>query len=194
MSPRRLALASIAVVTVLCIVGVSVLAVAAGGSALAYEVNGKRTSQITVDDQLDDLAHTDATKSVSQTSGSVDSTTTARLLNTNIVVDLLQSAAEKRGVQLTAADRSAGKSAARTSVGNNFDQLPDTYRALLVKLYSYAHALGLNDDTALNAFLSARIAKADVHVNPKYGFWNPRYGVCPPVGCRALAQPSGGAG
>ena len=189
MNRRRLALVSIAVVTVLCIVGVSVLAVAAGGSALAYEVNGARVSQQTVDEQLDGLASTDATKSVSHSSGTVDSTTTARLLNTNIVADLLQGAAEKQGVQLTDADRSAGKAAAQASVGDNFDKLPDTYQALLTKLYSYTNALGLKDDTAINTFLTPRIAKAKVHVNPKYGFWNPRYGVCPPVGCQALAQP-----
>jgi len=48
MSRRRLAFASIAVVTVLCLVGVSVLAVAAGGSALAYEVNGTRSFDLSV--------------------------------------------------------------------------------------------------------------------------------------------------
>jgi hypothetical protein len=184
-------LVSIAVVTVLCLVGVSVLAVAAGGSALAYEVNGARVSQKTVDGQLDDLANTDATKTVSQTPGSVDSTTTARLLNTNVVVDLLQGAAEQRGIALGKADRSAGEAGARASVGDNFDQLPDSYQALLTKLYSYTNALGLTDDTAINDFLTPRIASADVHVNPKYGFWNPRFGVCPPVGCQALSQPSG---
>jgi hypothetical protein len=191
MSTRRLALVSIAVVVVLAVIGVSILAVAAGGSALAYEVNGNRTSQKTVDDQLDDLANTDATKNVSQSPGSVDSTTTARLLNTNIVVDLLQAAAEKRGIQLTDADRSAGETAAQTSVGDSFDQLPDSYQALLTKLYSYTNALGLNDDAAINGFLSGRIANADVHVNPRYGFWNPRFGVCPPIGCQALAQQPG---
>jgi hypothetical protein len=190
MNRRRLAFTSIAVVTVLCVIGVSVLAVAAGGSALAYEVNGSRTSQKTVDGQLDGLANTDATKSVSRSPGAVDSTTTARLLNTNIVVDLLEGAAENRGVELTAADREAGETAARASVGDNFEALPDSYQALLTKLYSYSNALGLTDDTALNSFLTPRIQRADVHVNPKYGFWNPRYGVCPPVGCEALAQPS----
>ncbi len=62
MSRRRIAFASIAVVTVLCLVGVSVLAVAAGGSALAYEVNGTRVPQETVDGQLRELAHNDTTK------------------------------------------------------------------------------------------------------------------------------------
>ena len=191
MNRRRLALASVAVVTVLCLVGVSILAVAAGGSALAYEVNGKRVSQGTVDDQLDGLANNDTTKSVSRSTGSVDSTTTARLLNTNIVVNLLQSAAEKRGVELTDADRKAGEATARTTVGDSFDQLPGSYQSLLTELYSYTNALGLTDDTAINTFLGPRITKADVHVNPRYGFWNPRYGVCPPIGCQALAQASG---
>jgi hypothetical protein len=191
MRTRSIAFVSIAVITVVCVVGVAILAVAAGGSALAYEVNGSRTSQQTIDQQLDDLANTKATKNVSHSDGSVDSATTARLLNTNVVVDLLQATAEKRGIELTAADRSAGKTAANAAVGDNFSQLPDSYQALLTKLYSYTNALGLQDDQAINDFLTPIIRKADVHVNPKYGFWNPRYGVCPPVGCQALAQSSG---
>ena len=112
------------------------------------------------------------------------------MLNTNIVVDLLSNAADNRGIELSAADRSAGADTARASVGDSFDALPDSYQSLLTKLYSYTHALGLTDDAAINSFLGPRIQRADVHVNPKYGFWNPRFGVCPPVGCEALAQPS----
>lgn len=188
---RRLPLIAVAVVTVLCVVGVAIAAVAAGGSALAYEVNGTRVSQSTIDDQLDALATTDATKSASHTDGSIDSTLTARLLNTNIVRDLLKDAADSRDIELTDDDRSAGEAAARTSIGQNVDQLPASYTKLVSDLYAWTNALGFEDDTAISSFLSKQIAKADVYVNPKYGFWNPKYGVCPPTGCASLATNGG---
>jgi hypothetical protein len=192
MRGRRLALVSIAVVTVACLVGVSVLAVAAGGSALAYEVNGTRVSQQTVDDQLNELADNALAKNQSHTPGSIDSTTTAQLLNTNIIRDLLRDAVDDQGAKVTDADRSAGKQAARTSLGANYSKLPADYRQLITDIYTYTNALGLKDTAAINSFLAKRISKAKVHVNPRYGFWNPRVGVCPPVGCQALSQPSGG--
>ncbi len=52
-------------------------------------------------------------------------------------------------------------------------------------MQAYASALGLADTDALNAFLARQFPRADVYVNPRYGFWNPRYGVCPPTGCAA---------
>jgi hypothetical protein len=188
----RLPLIAVAVVIVLCVVGVAIFAVAQGGSALAYEVNGTRVSQSTVNDQLDDLASTNATKTASHTDGSIDSTLTARLLNTNIVRDLHEEAADNRGIQLSGGDRSAGEAAARTSIGQNFNRLPSSYTKLVSDLYAWTNALGLKDDTAINSFLSKRIAKAHVYVNPKYGFWNPKYGVCPPTGCANLATNGGG--
>jgi hypothetical protein len=193
MSPRRLALVSIAVVTVLAVIGVAVLAVAAGGSAMAYKVNGNRVSQQTVDDQLHDLANSNATKTVSQTPGTVDSTTTARLLNTNIIRDLLQGEAQRKGIELSDRDRTVGEATASSSVGANYSKLPASYRDLLVSLYGYANALGLKTSDALNTFLTRAIKQADVHVDAKYGFWNPKYGVCPPTGCASLATPSSGS-
>jgi hypothetical protein len=191
MNRRRLAFLSIAVVIVLCVVGVAIVAVAAGGSALAYEVNGTRVSQRTVNDQLDALANNELAKSQSHTQGSLDSVTTARLLNTNIIRDLLRNAVNDRNVTVSDADRSTGTATARASLGANYSRLPSGYRQLITDLYTYTSALGLKDDTSVNSFLSKQISKADVHVNPKYGFWNPRYGVCPPTGCQALAQPGG---
>src|ERR1700712_2134686 len=129
MSRRRLALASIAVVTVLGIVGVSILAVAAGGSSLAYEVNGSRTSQKTVDDLLHDIADSvPGSQTVSQTPGSVTSSVASQVLTTSILRDILHDAAESKGVQLTAADRAAGKQVATTQLGANAQKVPASYR------------------------------------------------------------------
>ncbi len=184
MTPRRLAFAAIAVVTVLCIVGVAIAAVAAGGSAIAYSVNGTRVSQQTFDAQLDEVASSDATKKqASKTDGSVTSTITAQLMNLNIFRDLLHQAADKRGVELTDADRAAGVSGAKSQLGSNYADAPRKYRDTLVDLFAYVNALGLTN-TSLTPFLQKQAKKADVYVNPRYGQWRPaRGGVCPPSGC-----------
>ena len=181
MSRRRLAFASIAVVTVLCVIGVSVLAVAAGGSALAYEVNGTRVSQQTVDNQLDEFADNKGLGEVSHSPGSVDSKITAQVLTVNIVLQLVRDAAERRGVEVTDADRDQ----ARTIIGTQLDKYPASYQALQRELQSYFVALGLDSTEKASAFVTPLVTKADVRVDPKYGFWNPRYGVCAPTGCSA---------
>jgi hypothetical protein len=186
MSRRRLAFASIAVVTVLCVVGVSVLAVAAGGSALAYEVNGSRVSQQTVDGQLEDIANSKGiNESVKPSEGTVSSQVAAQVLTNNILRDLLRDAADRKGVKLSDADREAGTQQAQSQLGANADQVPASYRNLIVDTYAYANALGLTDTDALGAFVTRQVKRAKVYVNPRYGFWNPRYGVCAPTGCSA---------
>jgi hypothetical protein len=190
MNRRRLALASIAVVTVLCLIGVAVLAVAAGGSALAYEVNGSRTSQKTVDGQLDDLASAKGTKQASMTAGSIDSRATAQVLTLSIARDVMRDAAEQRGVKVTASDRAQAKA----TIGSQLDQYPASYRDLVLDLRAHAYALGVGSDNALNTFLSRQFRRADVRVDAKYGFWNPRVGVCPPTGCSTAGAASGSSG
>jgi hypothetical protein len=184
MTPRRLAFAAIAVVTVLCIVGVAIAAVAAGGSAIAYSVNGTQVSQRTFDQQLDDMGNTDNEKlkaQVSQTSGSVNSSVAAQLMTLNIIRDVLRDVAAERGVKVTDADRTA----ARKAAGSSIDGYPDSYVDLVVDVQTHATALGISSTDDLNAFLGGRFKRADVYVNPRYGFWNPRRGVCPPTGCSA---------
>jgi hypothetical protein len=190
MNRRRLALASVAVFTILCVVGVSILAVAAGGSALAYEVNGSRVSQDDFDAQLHSIsdeiadARTKANQPQSENppEGTITSSTTAAVLNVTIINELLRSAADAKGVKVTADDRAAGKQAAQQSV-QSFSQAPKTYQKALVEVFGYANALGLTGTDALNNFVAAQIKKADVYVNPRYGTWSPRSGVCPPTGC-----------
>lgn len=179
LSRRRLALASIAVVTVLCLVGVSILAVAAGGSALAYEVNGTRLSQQDFDRQLDDIANTKVTAKSSHSSGSIDSKIAAQVLTTNIVVQILRDTAEERGVKVTDADRAQAKQA----IGSQLDAYPASYRNLQIDLQAHLLALGLDSTEKVSAFLNRAVKQADVRVDPRYGFWNPKFGVCPPTGC-----------
>jgi hypothetical protein len=179
MSRRRVALASIAVVTVVCLVGVSILAVAAGGSALAYEVNGTRLSQHDFDQQLDDIANTKVTARSSSSPGSIDSKISAQVMTTNIVVQILRDAAEQRNVEVTAADRAQAKE----TIGSQLDAYPASYRDLQIDLQAHLLALGLDSTEKVTAFLNRAVKRADVRVDPRYGFWNPKYGVCPPTGC-----------
>ena len=49
-------------------------------------------------------------------------------------------------------------------------------------------AVGVEKDALVKALADdgdMPVAKADVRVNPRYGRWNPRFGVCPPTGCAA---------
>jgi hypothetical protein len=187
---RRLALASIAVVVVLCLVGVAVAATAAGGSALAYQVNGHRVSQRDFDDLLDQIGNAKGVKNPSQPAGTVNSSLSASVMNLSILGDLLRGVAEQRGVELTDADRQAGKQAAESQV-SSFSAAPKAYQDLLIDLFGYANALGLTDSTALNTELAKLIRQADVYVNPRYGRWTTSAGVCAPTGC-ASNQSGGG--
>jgi hypothetical protein len=187
MTPRRLALASIAVVTVLCLIGVAILVVAEGGSALAYQVNGHGTSQQNFDQQLDDIVNTKAGAAQSHSNGTIDSTTAAQVLQSNIILDVLKGAAARKGVKVTAADRAK----ARQQIGRQLDAAPASYRNMSIELYAHLAALGLSSTTQVNTFLNRAIKRADIYVNPRYGTWNPNVGVCPPTGCATTSSGSG---
>jgi hypothetical protein len=188
MNRRRIAYAAVAVATVLCIVGVSVAAVATGGSALAYEVNGTRVSQRDFDRQLDDIANTKVTEQVSKTSGSVDSRVTASVLQSNILRQLLRDAAAREGVNVTDADRAAAKD----QLGSDLQGYPAGYQELQVDFLAHVNALGtalgLSDENATTDYIRGLVRRADVHINPRYGFWSPRNGVCPPTGCSTTSS------
>jgi hypothetical protein len=184
MTRSRLALAAVAVVVVVALVGVSILAVAAGGSALAYEVNGTRVSQHDINQQLDDIAHTKGLGTqVAHSEGSLDSKIASQILTANIVLQIVRDAAGRRGVEVTPADRAQ----ARQTIGTQLDKYPASYRKLQQDLQAHFVALGLDSSDKVNAFVNPLFKKADVRVAPSYGFWNPRYGVCPPTGCQSLA-------
>jgi hypothetical protein len=189
MNRRSVAYTAIVVIVVACLIGVSILAVAAGGSAFAYQLNGTKVSQHDFDQQLDDIADNQNTKTASHSEGSVDSAVTAQLMTLNIARDLLRDAADRRGVEVSDADRAKAKQA----VGTQLDKYPASYRNLILDLRSYGYALGLTSDNQLNSYLAKQLAKANVRVNPRYGFWNPKYGVCPPTGCASLQSGAGGS-
>jgi hypothetical protein len=100
----------------------------------------------------------------------------------------VRDAAERRGVHVTDADRAQ----ASTAIGTQLDKYPESYQAVQRELQAHFVALGLDTSEKVGAFVNPLIKRADVRVDPSYGFWNPRYGVCPPTGCQALASGTSG--
>jgi len=201
---RRLPLIFVAVVAVVCLVAASVAAVASGvsGSAVAYTVNGTKVSQATVDHQLKELADKGAAKltqqlfqaDVATTEGSVGSKVTAAWLNLQIRRELFRQAAEKAGVELSDADRDAQRVVIdqQLASGNlkfKLADLPKVLRDALVDDFAYPVAFKLSSQDAFNTFVANLARTADVTIDPRYGRWSPRQGVCAPTGC---ATTSGG--
>jgi hypothetical protein len=199
---RRLPLIFVAVVTVLCLVAASVAAVAAGvgGSPVAYRVNGTKVSQSTVDHQLKALADPDTATKVQKvfgqapttSHGAVSSAFTATWLDLQIRNQLLHQGAEKAGTTLSDRDREAqrpvlDKLLADNNIGFTVAALPLPLQRALLENYAYPVALGLDTQAKVTAFFTAAVRKADIAIDPRYGFWSPRNGVCPPTGCTSSA-------
>jgi hypothetical protein len=186
---RRLPLIFVAVVTVLCLVAVAVAAVAAGvdGSAVAYSVNSNEVSQATVDHELKWLAGSSAVKknlkqqgvTLSNSNGSVNAGFAASWLTERITVALFRQAATRRDVKVSSATRAR----ARTTVAKALKGAPGPLLDTAVDFDLYQKALGLDTQAKANSFLQRAFRNADISVDPRYGSWNPRQGVCPPTGC-----------
>jgi hypothetical protein len=199
---RRLPLIFVAVITVIGVVvaGVAIAASGVSGSSVGYAVNGTEVSQATVDHQLKEIADSDAKSAVetlfgttvSTTKGAVSSTVTATWLNLQIRRELYRQAAAKAKTKVGAAERAAQRSVIDQSLaGNNakfrLADLPRAIQVALVDDFAYPVALGLDSDAALGTFVQRALRRADVSVDPRYGTWNPRQGVCAPTGCGTSA-------
>jgi hypothetical protein len=188
---RRLPLIAVAVVIVLCVVGVAVAAAASGGSALAYEVNGTRVSQSTVNDELDWLSGNQGLAAnvqqnggvLSATNGSITSSVSARWLTQRIQADLMRDAADQRGVTVP----KATENRLRSQYEKRFPKAPSSVIDVLVdgSRETLLAALGIDTETKQQAFFRSAQRKAAVYVNPVYGTWRGLRGVCPPTGCLA---------
>ena len=204
---RRLPLIFVAVLTVLGLVGATVAGVAASAnnfSPVAYRVNDTKVSQATVDHQLKALADPDTAPKVAKvfgaspttTEGGVSSTFTATWLDLQIRNHLLAQGAEMAKVVVSDNDRDAqrgviDKLLSDNNITFNLAALPDTLERALLDNYAYPVALGLDTQAKVTAFVTAAVRKADIAIDPRYGFWNPRQGVCAPSGC-ASASSAGG--
>ena len=164
-------------------------------------MNGTEVSQATVDHELKEIAGADAKSAVETlfgttvrtTKGAVGSTVTATWLNLQIRRELYRQAAAKAKTKVGAAERAAqGKVIDQQLAANNakfrLADLPKAIRESLVDDFAYPVALGLDSDAALGTFVQRALRRADVSVDPRYGTWNPRLGVCAPTGCATTAS------
>jgi hypothetical protein len=204
---RRLPLIFVAVITVLCLVGAIIAGVAASASSfspVAYSVNGTKVSQATVDHDLKALADSSTAAKVQKvfgqsptaTDGGVSSSFTATWLDLQIRNQILYQGAEKAKVVVSDRDREAQRAGIDQLLTQNnltfkLADLPDTLERALLDNYAYPVALGLDTQDKVNAFFTAAVRKADIAIDPRYGFWSPRQGVCAPSGC-ATSSASGG--
>jgi hypothetical protein len=211
------------VVTGLAVLAALVVGAAGCGSndISALTVNGHKTSQKTVDDDLKalrdnaafrTLADRDAANGglvVSKNPATVTSALSAVWL-TNLAQDeLIKSALANRHVKVGAAERAEATKQVQQDFGTKavFDAFPKFFRDEAIARRARALALA-NDAGAdlttqdgvntLVAILTKIGRKADVTVDPRYGTWNPRrLAVTPPrapgeARIRTVAPGSGG--
>ena len=204
---RRLPLIFVAAVTVLCLVAASVAAVASGvsGSAVAYQVNGTKVSQATVDHELKALADTQYQSKIKQvfsaaagtTDGAVSSSFTATWLDLQIRNELFRQALEKANVSVGTAEKEKQRAVidaliAQSGLTFKVADLPAPLEDALLKNYAYPVALGLTTQAKVAAFFQAALRTADIRIDPRYGRWSPTHGVCAPTGCPTSASTGGG--
>ena len=159
-----------------CLVGVSILAVAAGGSALAYEVNGTQTSQDTSTSQLDDIADTKglAEQVVAHRRARSTRRSRRRCLTANIVLrGRSRDAAERQGRQ---GHRRRPRRRPRRRIGTQLDKYPASYRDLSTSsCRRTSWRSGSTATTSAERRSSARRSSAPTcSVDPRYGRWNPQ--------------------
>ncbi len=194
---HRLPLILVVVVAVLAAGGAVATGVVSGVgfSPIAYRVNGTEVSQSTIDHELSWIAGDDAIKknaeqqgaTVSNTDGSITSALAANWLTQRIEGDLLRQEATRRKVVVTEAARAK----ARKQIDPQVKGAPTSLRDALGDYNAYLTALNV-PSSSLGSFIAAAVKRSDINVDPRYGFWNPRQGVCPPTGCASTSTPSGG--
>lgn len=204
---RRLPLIFVSVVTVICLAGATIAGVAASASnfsPVAYRVNSTKVSQATVDRDLKALADSATAAKVEKvfgqspktTNGSVSSAFTATWLDLEIRNQLLRQGAEKAKVVVSDKDREAQRSVLDKLLTDNnitfkLAALPDPLQRALLDNYAYPVALGLGTQAKISAFFTAALRKSDIAIDPRYGTWNPKKGVCAPTGCAASTTTGG---
>jgi len=203
---RHLPLILIVVIAVLAAGGAVATGVVSGVgfSPVAYRVNGTDVSQSTVDHDLRALADPAAGSRLQQIFGAAASTTTgavsssfsATWLNLQIRNELYRQGAEQAKTAITDRDREAQRPAIdKLLTDNRLDfklaDLPEPLQRGLLDNYAYPVALGLDTQAKTTAFFTAALRKAKIWVDPRYGFWNPRQGVCAPTGCTSGSTAGG---
>ena len=204
---RRLPMIFVAVVTVICLVAASVAAVASGvnASAVAYQVNGTKVSQASVDQDLKALADARYQSKVKQvfsgatatTDGAVSSSFTATWLDLQIRNELFRQGLKKANVAVGTAEKEKQRAVidallAQNGLSFKVADLPAPLEDALLRNYAYPAALGLTSDAKIAAYFQAALRTADIQIDPRYGRWSPTHGVCAPTGCPSSASSAGG--
>jgi hypothetical protein len=194
----RLPLIFVAAISVigLIVAGVAIAASGVGGSAVAYRVNDAEVSQSTVDQDLKSLADKDSASEVKQvfgidpstTEGAVNSSFTASWLSLQIRNELFRQVAAKAKATVGEKERDAQRSVVNGLLkqgGLKFRlaALPKPMQDTLLAGFAYPAALKLDTDAQVTQFLGRALRQATVRVDPRYGRWTVRQGVCPPTGC-----------
>jgi hypothetical protein len=204
---RRLPLIFVAVITVLGVAGAAIAGVAASAnnfSPVAYRVNGTEVSQATVDHDLKAIADPDSAAKIQKvfgaaattTNGAVSSSFVATWLDLQIRNELFRQGAEKAHVSLKNRDREAQRPVIDNLLQQNnltfkLSDLPAPLERALLDNYASPVALGLDTNDKVTAFFTAALRKSDIWVDPRYGSWSTRRGVCAPTGCSSTTAAGG---
>lgn len=171
-----------------------------GGDAVsptAVRVNTREVSQKTFDGQLGELASAVRTQQVqagapvTATDAYLPAGSTAQLAGLHVRALLLSDELDRLGVTITDDDLKSFEQANRQELSAYSGSLRDFIVEVNVLQSAFVDKVG--EDRAGPVFTRAA-RRADIRVDPRYGFWNPARGeVCPPTGCAAASSTDTGS-
>jgi len=171
-----------------------------GGDAVsptAVRVNTREVSQKTFDGQLSDLAsavHTQQVQAgvpVTATEAYLPAASTAQLASLHVSALLLSDELDRLGVTVTDDDLKSFEQANRQELSAYSGSLRDFIVEVNVLQSAFVNEVG---EQRAAAIFTRAARRADIHVDARYGFWNPARGeVCPPTGCAAASSTDTGS-
>lgn len=181
---KRPATSSIVVFVVIILV-TAVIAAAVGlgtDGATAITVGDQTMSAKSVNAELkafaDNEAFTEAVQQqggqVSIAPGSLQSGGATGLVTLMVYGMMLEDALSRQGERITAADRGDAAATVRDNFGNGYQTFPRWLRTRLERRYAAIQAVTrvTGGDTAFNRFVKRAARRADVTVDPAYGYWS----------------------
>ena len=181
---KRPATSSIVVFVVIILV-TAVIAAAVGlgtDGATAITVGDQTMSAKAVNDELRAFADNEAfTKAVEQAGGqvsiapgSLQAGGATGLVTLMVYGMMLDDALSRQGERVTAADRGDGAATVRENFGNGYRTFPRWLRDRLEQRYATIQAVRrvTGSDRAFNQFVKRAARRADVTVDPAYGYWS----------------------
>jgi hypothetical protein len=171
-----------------------------GGDAVsptALRVNTGEVSQKTFDGQLGELAsavrtqQVDAGAPVTATEAYLPSASTAQLASLHVSALLLSDELDRLGVTVSDDDLRSFEQANREQLSAYSGSLRDFIVEVNVLQGAFVNEVV---EARAAAIFTRAARRADIHVDARYGFWNPARGeVCPPTGCAAASSTDSGS-